>query len=482
MSTVGYWKRWRRALAFIGGGVALAGGLVAAWMLPAPTEAADRIIAGEPDIWSVPVRSEEARWAEWIGPADWDVRFLGSATIIGTAGRRNPFTFHDLTGARADWSLPGDWTDGGGLRPGNLAWPYAFSTDGTALAGHLGSGHRSLRIWEVPSGRERLAVELASKSIEQLAFSADGKRLAVLWEGSSATSYYGSIGMTIVDAQTGAERGSFRIDKQPAAGSMSAVAASADSETLAILRAAVGVELWDVPSSRLRATIPAPTGGLPAGTSVWVCFSPDGSSVGAVLPDGTIGLWDAVTGAGRFRDGKVAPTALRPFFFHNKIWQGPVAGRPIAFSADSRTLGVACRDGAVHVWDIPSSRLRSVLPPPGPSLESSGLILFSGDGRYLVLAGEGAPRSRIDRLPAALRDRLPRDPATGYSDVIGRLIVWDLTTGRNCLVAQAGGHFSALAFAPDGSRLAAAREQFLSDEGPIYLGKTERDVMIWPLD
>jgi hypothetical protein len=123
-----------------------------------------------------------------------------------------------------------------------------------------------------------------------------------------------------------------------------------------------------------------------------------------------------------------------------------------------------------------------VLPPPVPSFDASGLILFSSDGRYLVLAGEGAPRSRIDRLPAALRDRLPRHADTGDSAVIGRLIVWNLTTGRNRLVAQAGGRFSALAFAPDGSRLAAAREQFFPGEGWIYLGKMERDVMLWSLD
>ena len=173
-----------------------------------------------------------------------------------------------------------------------------------------------------------------------------------------------------------------------------------------------------------------------------------------MLPDGTVGLWDAVTGSERFRDQQaVAPGALRTFFFLNKVWETEVAGRPFAFSADSRTLGVACRNGAVHLWHIPSSRLRSVLPPPVPSFEASGRILFSSDGRYLVLAGEGAPRSRIDRLPAALRDRLPRDADTGDSPVIGRLIVWNLTTGRNRLVAQAGGRFSALAFAPDGSRL-----------------------------
>ena len=36
---------------------------------------------------------------------------------------------------------------------------------------------------------------------------------------------------------------------------------------------------------------------------------------------------------------------------------------------------------------------------------------------------------------------------------------------------------------PDGSRLAAASEQFFSsDQGAFYLGKMERHVMLWSLD
>ncbi len=483
MSTLRAWKRWRLALALIGVGIALTGGLIAAWLLPAPTTAAERTISGEPEHFVVPTSSFEARMSAWIGPMAWDVRFLGSATIIGTAGPRNPVTFRDLTGARPDWSLQDERTDTSGPMPANLAWPYVVSADGTVLAGHLGYGRRSLRIWEVPSGRERVVVQLVSQSIQHLAFSADGKRLAVVWDGSSETSQLGSVGMSIVDARTGVERASFSIDKGPKVDAISVEAVSADSETLAIRRDGVGLELWDLRSSRPRATITAQTGTTPIGTTFWSCFSPDGSSLGTVLPDGTIALWDSMTGAERLRDPQaVAPTALRPLYYLNKVFLVDVAGHPFAFSSNSTTLGVACRNGAVHLWHIPSSQLKKVLPPPEPSLEASGLILFSNDGRYLVLAGEGVPCSRTDRLPAALRDRIHIGADTNHTEKIGRLIVWDLTTGQKRLIAQAGGNFSALSFAPDGSRLAAAREQFFRDEGPWYLGKTERDVMLWSLD
>jgi hypothetical protein len=41
----------------------------------------------------------------WFGPITWDVRFLGSGSVLGTAGPWNPLTFRDLKGARADWTL-----------------------------------------------------------------------------------------------------------------------------------------------------------------------------------------------------------------------------------------------------------------------------------------------------------------------------------------------------------------------------------------
>jgi hypothetical protein len=204
--------RWKRALALIGVGIALTGGLIAAWLLPAPITAAERTIAGEPDHRTIHTSAFDERMATWIGPTAWDVRFLGSATLLATAGPRNPLTFRDLTGTRPDWTVQDDLNLQRMQSPGNLAWPYACSADGTAFAGVECSVHRSLRIWEVPSGRQRVAVELDGRWIEQLRFSADGKRLAIGWLGSGATSYQGLVGITIIDAETGAARASLGIN------------------------------------------------------------------------------------------------------------------------------------------------------------------------------------------------------------------------------------------------------------------------------
>src|SRR5690242_18159522 len=74
-------QRWTRTLALIGLGIALTSGLIAAWLLPAPTKAAERIIAGEPEGRTIYTSSIDARLAQWIGPAEWDARFLGSGTL-----------------------------------------------------------------------------------------------------------------------------------------------------------------------------------------------------------------------------------------------------------------------------------------------------------------------------------------------------------------------------------------------------------------
>jgi hypothetical protein len=109
-------------------------------------------------------------------------------------------------------------------------------------------------------------------------------------------------------------------------------------------------------------------------------------------------------------------------------------------------------------------------------------VLFSGDGQCVAVAGEGAPRTRIDRIPAALAEVLVGARDASPQEAVGRLIVWELSGRSQHLVAQANGSFTALAFSPDGSTLAAAREEFFPSGEPWQeWGETVRDVMLWPL-
>jgi hypothetical protein len=156
---------------------------------------------------------------------------------------------------------------------------------------------------------------------------------------------------------------------------------------------------------------------------------------------------------------------------------------PFAFSPDSMTLAFVFPDGAVRLWDISSARLSTILPPPVPAFENSGPVLFSPDGRYLAVAGHGAPTTRIDRLPAALRRGLTGLREPDPSEEVGRLIVWNLTERRHRVVAQAPGRFGVLAFAGDNSTLAAAREEAISDDNIGFkVREVVRDVMLWSLD
>jgi hypothetical protein len=60
-------------------------------------------------------------------------------------------------------------------------------------------------------------------------------------------------------------------------------------------------------------------------------------------------------------------------------------------------------------------------------------------------------------------------------------MVWDLPGRRARIVDDAAGRFSALAFAADGSTLAAAHEHHVVGGEGFDGWKIERDVMLWSL-
>jgi len=51
-----------------------------------------------------------------------------------------------------------------------------FSPDGPWLAST--SNHRTVKVWDTPTGKEALALDADGKKVTSLAFSPDGKRLA----------------------------------------------------------------------------------------------------------------------------------------------------------------------------------------------------------------------------------------------------------------------------------------------------------------
>lgn len=294
----------------------------------------------------------------------------------------------------------------------------AFSPDGRLLASE-GGATGSVHVWEVQSGR--LAVVLPAPTrwqgmdlgnagaVEQIAFSPDGKLLAVgrsvkerveVWDlgarevramlaikakdlvfmpqggclvGKTAT------GLMTWQPATGA------VATLPTQGSIGLVAWSADGRYLAAATHTGFIGLWVAATGEERV-------GKRFGRSVTdLAFSPDGRCLAAgvnrtIAGEGIVLLFDAATGQERTR---LTPTV-------KDVWR-------LAFSPDGQVLASGHGDGRVRLWGGMPEREIGELNNSGGAVQA---LAFSTDGRLLVKGG-------------------------GDRDKPSNLHLWEVATGRH---------------------------------------------------
>ena len=249
------------------------------------------------------------------------------------------------------------------------------------------------------------------------------------------------------------------------------------------------VRLWDVATWQLRGELAGDDG-----TTAALDFAPDGKTLASGGTDGVVRLWD-VSGA---PDQWASRTALRGH-------DGTI--NRLAYAADGR-LASGADDRTVRIWDAgdapgPRALLR------GPSSEVRGLAWLPADG-LARLPADGLARLPADgnddgefvgpRLAAGGNDDVVRvwdgEPAEaalgGFDDVVwavavspdGRFVaggsfddtvrLWDRRTDAAPRVFAHSGDVNAVAFSPDGTRLASGAGDW-SDE--TRLGEVQlRDV------
>jgi WD40 repeat protein/tRNA A-37 threonylcarbamoyl transferase component Bud32 len=140
-----------------------------------------------------------------------------------------------------------------------------------------------------------------------------------------------------------------------------------------------------------------------------VAYSPDGTRLASASSDGTVRVWDAITGQ----------EVLPPLRGHTGVVN------TVAYSPDGRKLVSAGHDQTVKLWDVATGQLLRTLT--GHTGAVFGLA-FSPDGRRLVTSG-------------------------GFRDETVR--VWDVTTSQEVpfspVMRDGGaGMIASVAFSPDG--------------------------------
>jgi WD40 repeat protein len=324
-----------------------------------------------------------------------------------------------------------------------------FSPNGKKLAACQGS---TIRLWDVEAGQELFSSQGHAGPVDDLRFSADGRRLlscgkdgaARLWDVAAARQ---------VAVWNGPQTPTFWM------------AASPDAKTV-IAASGSGLVRADLGEGKAtdRVLVPPASGGVPTGLVV----SPDGKSFAGSGADRLIHLWDMTTGK------DVTHLSGDPSLINVVL----------AFAPDGKTMAASSQNAPVRVLDaVAGKELRQLdsvaaAAPPAPGapppivpgqLRNVAHMSFSPDGRAVLCVTfselslwetvTGRDRMRIVRTNGNLTRAAmaPTGAVVAAGSTSGVVQVFDAATGDELtrLDAGQGAGITSLAFAPDGTTLAA---------------------------
>jgi WD40 repeat protein len=329
---------------------------------------------------------------------------------------------------------------------GHTGWvrDVAFSADGTRLA--TASEDKTAKVWDATTGEELITLSGHTASVWGVTFSPNGTRLATASKDKTAKVWSTTTGEELFTLSGHTDW-------------VMAVAFSPDGTRIATASKDKTVRVWD-----------ASTGGMLfalAGhaDAVWdVDFSPDGTRLVTASEDKTAKVWDAATGEELItlsgHDGAVIGATFSPDCVK--------APKSLAIWCGTR-LATASEDKTAKVWDAATGEELITLSGHANAVWD---VAFSPDGTRLATASPDRTAKVWDAATGeeliTLSGHTNRVIGVAFSPLDGgRFLatasldrtakVWDVSAGQELLTLS--GHTAAVnsvAFSPDGTHLATA--------------------------
>jgi WD40 repeat protein len=219
--------------------------------------------------------------------------------------------------------------------PGHVQMPVTLGPDGKLMAAVGDDG--SLAIFEAASGRLRCKLGRLARG-DAAAFSPDGKYLVASMADGTVRLWDGTTGKSVFVLQNETLRAA-------------SATFSSDGKLIALVSDSCRIELRDTASGAVRFRIAADNHGERAAV-----FAPGGRSFATVDGEGRLHVWDLSR-----KSQLVSITGFE---------RG-------GFSPDGRFLLASCRDGTIHVLELPSAKRRMKMVAGSAGITSAEFALDS---------------------------------------------------------------------------------------------------------